>query len=230
MHKALIFGLGLFLWSCYREQPQVLSLRRAQACVFLHDVSQTFKQAVPPDRALLVNLAHEISKGGGLVAFGLVGSPDSTPQLIRQAFQPLPVLPMNPTYTDRASYRNASHAAMRANDSLINLFADEAMALIRRNSRGHAWTDVNKGLERADQFFSELQMEGFAKVLILNCDGNHDVVLPSGKREHTLNLGVIEDEVNVITCGWTNPQHPQHWYRVESPAGLIQQIQRLTHK
>ena len=229
MHKLTL--CTLLLMGCGRtgELPKHVPVHPKSA-VFLHDISLTFKSAVQPDRPLFIRLGKEIADTGGTLAFGLLGSPDSTPQLIRQSFARLPVLPSDPVYSDQITYQDSFAMISHCNDSLINVFADACMELLRTHKTGRAWTDVNKGLERSNEFFSELKITGTNKILILNTDGKQDVVLPNGTHDHTLRLDLIPPGTQVITCGWDIPMRISGSSAVESPEGLTDQIRLLTFK
>ncbi len=229
-HTLVVFALFSLLCACQRETRQSAPRPQTVAGVFLHDISFTFKNGMPPDSILLLRWAAEIAATGGVIAFGLIGSPDSIGQLVRQQFLSSPVLPSDPTYTDRIAYQDSLKIVTRMNDSLAALFAGAATRLLHRQHRHHIWTDVNQGLKQANQFFSELDIADHRKILILNCDGQQDIILPSGQKEHTIHPEFISDGIAVITCGWTNTIHPDSWYRVESPLGLVSQIHSLICK
>lgn len=183
-----------------------------------------------PDRPLFLRLGGEVAVTGGTVAFGLIGSPDSTGQLIRQSFVAPPLLPPAPVYSDHIAFDDSLAKITLHNDLLLNVFADACVELLRTHTQGRAWTDVNKGLDRAKAFFSELKIAESDKILILNTDGLQDVVLPDGTRDHTLRLDLIPVGTQVITCGWASSTLIPGSSIIESPQGLSDQIRLLTFK
>lgn len=229
MYKFLFTALVFSGCNCHSERNVPLP-PRPKSAVLLHDISLTFKSAMQPDRPLFLQFGKDIAATGGTAAFGLIGSPDSTGQFVRQSFAALPVLPPNPVYSVQIAYQDSFAIISHYNDSLINVFADACMELLRTHSQPHAWTDINKGLERAREFFSELKIAGTDKVLILNTDGKQDVLLPDGTRDHTLRLELIPPGAQVITCGWTAATRLPGSTVVESPQGLTDQIRSLTFK
>ncbi|MBL7781069.1 MAG: hypothetical protein JNM22_07620 [Saprospiraceae bacterium] len=227
-----LFFIALFFSRCISNpepSPQAPQ-PHPKSAVLLHDISITFKSAIQPDRSLFLNLGKEIAASGGNLAFGLIGSPDSTEQLIRQSFAMPPVLPPDLVHSERIRYQDSLAIINHYNDSLINVFADNCMEVLRMHSQKHAWTDVNKGLQRANEFFSELKMADTHKILILNTDGKQDVLLPNGTRDHTLKLDLIPAGTKSITCGWEAPTRISGAGIVESPGGLTEQIRLLTFK
>jgi hypothetical protein len=229
MYKILMFAF-LFLHCTARDKTWHIPVPQPKSLVFLHDISWTFKSSMQPNRSLLTALGREIASGGGVLAFGVIGSPDSTGQLIRCSFAAAPVLPPDPVYSETIAYKNSLATVNHINDSLLLAFVDSCMVLLQADSMGHAWTDVNKGLERAQAFFSELKMGRYHKILVLNTDGKQDVLLPGGGRDHNLHLELIAPGESVITCGWAMPMRIPGALPVESPDGLIDQIRLLTLK
>lgn len=220
-----LFTALLFLsyWACKDNEQSLVETPRSPgkplAFVFEHDVSKTFKYGVVPDAGLLRSAAQQVANSGGIIAFGLIGTPDSTGALVRKEFVRPPLPKTAPTYLDKILYQQAMDSANRINRQLIESFATESLELLEKH-KNHEHSDVNMGLVKANTFFHEPGMEIYEPLIFLNTDGLQDVRMHPFKVDTTLNTSLLSSDVHVITSGWKHPEQPTDWKKIESPQGL----------
>ncbi len=224
MNQKIIFPALLFLASIYHcQKPDPLSNSQSKdislSFVFVHDLSKTYQHIDAPGANLLRNLAEHIAVTGGIIAFGLIGAPDSTGRLVRQRFIPAPVQPTNPTYSDNIKFQEKADSIKLNNNMLIDSFVNNCLSRLKQYPlQDH--TDLNGSFRQANAFFNEPGMEAFTPVFFIHSDGIQDVVMPPLFLDTILQPNLIAPRIKVLTCGWKHREYLKTWTPVESLEAL----------
>ena len=222
----------LLLSACQGEElptPTLLppsEFSKPPALVVTHDVSKTFRHVPPPDETLLREWAGFVAEKGGIIAFGLIGNPDSTGALIRQSFHALPAPGQQRTYLDRIRYRQQRDSLQRANEEATDDFVERCLRLLSRH-QSHQHTDVNGRFKDVSTFFSEPGMDAYRPFYFTATDGWQDVQHPL-LTDTVIRPNLLLTRIKVLTCGWKNPTGNPEWIALESPQALMRTLQSFT--
>lgn len=230
--KMLYVSALLLFGACQGEElstpplPPPSELSKPPALVVTHDISKTFRHVPPPDETLLREWAAFVAEKGGIIAFGLIGNPDSTGALIRQIFHALPAPGQQRTYLDRIRYRQLRDSLQRENDLATGDFVGRCLELLRRH-RDHQHTHVNGRFKDVSTFFSEPGMDAYQPFYFTATDGWQDVQHPL-LTDTVIRPNLLLTRIKVLTCGWKNPTGNPEWIALESPQALTRTLQSFT--
>lgn len=227
-------AVALLVCRCRNEEPssnatpQVKSSKPI-ALAITHDVSKTFQHIPAPDERLLREWAKYVASTGGRIAFGLIGTPDSTGLLVRESFGRMSKSLENPTYLDQIAFDHSMDSVRQANALLIESFVMESLSLLQKH-RHHQHTDVNGRFRAVATYFLEPGMDAYEPYYFTATDGLQDVVMPPFTIDTVLQPNLLPPSITVMTCGWKNPIYGPQWRRLESPQALVAVLQSFTHK